>query len=91
MEDKVKRIVQERKRMVDELARFEFLEPFPSRANFVLFRVNGRPAAQLKEDLAQEGVLVRYFDKVGLANCIRISAGRPLDTERLVQALDKVT
>ncbi len=91
MEDKVKRIVQERKRMVDKLARFEFLEPFPSQANFVLFRVKGRPAAQLKQDLAQQGVLVRYFDKVGLANCIRISAGRPSDTERLVQALDKVT
>jgi histidinol-phosphate aminotransferase len=91
MEDKVQRIVQERKRMVVKLARFEFLEPFPSHANFVLFKVNGRQAGQLKQDLAQEGVLVRYFDKAGLANCIRISAGRPLDTERLVQALDKVT
>ncbi|NCF66693.1 MAG: histidinol-phosphate transaminase [Chloroflexi bacterium] len=91
MEDKVKRIVQERKRMVAELARFQFLQPFPSYSNFVLFRVSGRSAAQLKQALAQEGVLVRYFDKAGLANCIRISAGRPADTDRLVQALSKVT
>jgi histidinol-phosphate aminotransferase len=41
-------------------------------------------------DLALEGVLVRYFDKPGLENCIRISAGRPQDTDRLVAALKKV-
>jgi histidinol-phosphate aminotransferase len=90
MEEKVKLIVQERERMVQELASFEFLRPYPSYANFVLFKVEGRSAARLKLDLAQEGVLVRYFDKPGLANCIRISAGRPLDTDRLVVALNKV-
>lgn len=90
MEAKVRLIVQERIRMVNELAPFEFLKPYPSHANFVLFRVQGRSAAGLKQDLAQEGVLVRYFDKPGLANCIRISAGRPLDTDRLITALSKV-
>jgi hypothetical protein len=50
----------------------------------------GRQARQLKEDLAKEWVLVRYFDKPGLENCIRISAGRPEDTDRLVQALKKL-
>ena len=90
MKDKVKLIVKERERMVSELVSFEFLEPYPSHANFVLFRVKGRTAAQLKQDLAQEGVLVRYFDKPGLTNCIRISAGRSVDTERLIEALHKV-
>jgi len=90
MEEKVKLIISERQRMVEELAVFEFLKPYPSHANFVLFKVLGQSAAQLKQDLAQEGVLVRYFDKPGLANCIRISVGRPVDTERLVSALEKV-
>jgi len=90
MEDKVKRIVEERRRMVQELSAFDFLKPYPSCSNFVLFKVSGRSAAQLKHDLAQEGVLVRYFYKPGLENCIRISAGRPLDTDRLVTAMGKV-
>lgn len=90
MEAKVRQIAQERIRMVNELAPFEFLKPYPSHANFVLFRVQGRSAARLKQDLAQEGVLVRYFNKPGLDNCIRISAGRPLDTDRLITALNKV-
>ncbi len=90
MEEKVKLIVQERKRLVAELASFDFLEPYPSRSNFVLFRVNGRSAARLKKELAAEGVLVRYFNKPGLDNCIRISAGRPVDTDRLVTAMKRI-
>ena len=90
MQEKVQIIVQERERMVAELARFAILQPYPSHSNFVLFRVNGCSAAQLKKDLAAEGVLVRYFDKPGLDNCIRISAGRPVDTDRLLAALEKI-
>jgi histidinol-phosphate aminotransferase len=87
MEEKVLLIVAERERIISELRQFEFLIPYPSNSNFILFRVSGRSARQLKTNLAQEGVLVRYFDKPGLENCIRISAGRPQDTDRLVAAL----
>ncbi len=88
---KVALIVQEREHMVAELAQFTWLHPYPSQSNFVLFRVHGRSAQQLKLDLEQEGVFVRYFKKPGVDNCIRISAGRPQDTERLVAAIQKVT
>jgi len=91
MEEKVLLIVSERERIISELRQFEFLSPYPSNSNFILFRVSGRSARQLKMDLAQEGVLVRYFDKPGLENCIRISAGRPQDTDKLIAALRKVS
>ena len=89
--EKVGLIVQERERMVAELGRFAWLRPYPSQANFVLFRVLGRDARQLKLDLEGEGVLVRYFNKPGLDNCIRVSAGRPEDTNILVSAMDSLT
>ena len=50
-------------------------------------RVVGRPAAEVKRALEAEGVLVRYFDKPGLRDCIRISGGRQEDTDRLLAAL----
>jgi histidinol-phosphate aminotransferase len=51
-----------------------------------------RDAAELKTRLAQEhGILVRYFDKPGLRDHIRISVGRPADTDRLLAALRKTT
>jgi histidinol-phosphate aminotransferase len=94
MHDKVYRIVAERNRMGEELSEISYLQPFPSRANFILCRVYGEPEAasgrsaqQLKLDLEQEGILVRHFNKPGLDNCIRISVGRPEDTDRLIEAL----
>ncbi|HEX9114527.1 MAG TPA: histidinol-phosphate transaminase [Anaerolineae bacterium] len=83
-------LVAERDRLVNELARILYLQPYPSRANFVLCRVLGRDAAALKAALAGQGVLVRYFAKPGLENCIRVSAGRPQDTDRLLAALAAV-
>lgn len=86
----IEAIVAERKRLQEALARFPFLQPYPSQANFVLCRVEGLDAARLKRDLEQEGILVRYFDKPALQNCIRVSAGRPQDTDRLLSALNTV-
>ena len=83
--------LQERERLYVELERFGFLQPVPgSQANFILCQVLGRDARQLKLALEQQGVLVRHFAKPGLENCIRISAGRPEDTERLLAALRTV-
>jgi histidinol-phosphate aminotransferase len=90
LHDKLALIVAERERMVRCLAGFPFLRPHPSQSNFVLFQVDGRSAKALKLALEGEGVLVRYFQKPGLDNCIRISAGTPDDTDRLVAALERI-
>jgi histidinol-phosphate aminotransferase len=45
---------------------------------------------QVKLALEQHGVLVRWFDKDGLRNCIRISVGRPDQTDRLMAALKSI-
>jgi len=83
----IDRLILERDRLARELAAFSFLQPHPSHANFVLCRVVGRDAAGLKAALAREGVLVRYYARPGLENCIRVSAGRPADTDALLVAL----
>lgn len=87
LQEKVEAIVHERRRLQTELANFDFLEPMPSRANFVLCRVVGAGARRLKSDLEEQGILVRYFAKPRLENTIRVSAGRPQDTDRLLAAL----
>jgi histidinol-phosphate aminotransferase len=83
----IDRLIAERDRLVRELARFSFLRPHASRANFVLCRVVGRDAGRLKADLANQGVLVRHYARPGLENYIRVSAGRPEDTDALFAAL----
>ena len=81
------RILRERERLYAELQAVHYLKPYPSHSNFILCRVKGRDAAQLKQDLARAGILVRYFNKPGLEDCIRISVGKPEHTERLLACL----
>jgi histidinol-phosphate aminotransferase len=56
-----------------------------------LCRVLDRDARQFKLALEQQGILVRYFDKPGLRDCIRISVGKPEHTDALIEAVQKVT
>lgn len=83
----VRCIVAERDRLTQRLAEFSWLQPLPSAANFVLCEVRGRPAKDVALGLRKLGVLVRHYDNEWLRNYIRISAGRPEDTDRLVEAL----
>ncbi|MCA9829434.1 MAG: histidinol-phosphate transaminase [Dehalococcoidia bacterium] len=83
----VRMLAAERERMTTLLAGFGWLRAHPSEANFVLFDVEGRNAGAVADGLRRQGVLVRYYNRPLLENCIRISAGRPEDTDRLVEAL----
>ncbi len=95
----VQRIVAERERLYAELKKLDFLRPYPSQANFILCRVLssskgrvlGRDARQLKLSLEREGILIRYFDKPGLKDCIRISVGKPEQTDVLLTALRRLS
>jgi histidinol-phosphate aminotransferase len=74
----VKTLVAERNRLAESLSTFHFLTVYPSSANFLLCRVKGIDAAQLKADLAHKhGIFIRYFNKPGLTDCIRVSVGKP--------------
>lgn len=83
----VRQIVDERERLADLLAGLEWLRPLPSAANFILCEVRGRSASDVAAALRKRGVLVRYYNRPDLQDYIRISAGRPEDTDRLIAAL----
>jgi histidinol-phosphate aminotransferase len=86
----VERLRAERARLLDALRTMEGLVVYPSESNFILCRLLGRDALALKRALEQEGVLVRHFDRPDLRNCIRISVGRPQDSDALLSAIKKV-
>ncbi|MYC93860.1 MAG: histidinol-phosphate transaminase [Caldilineaceae bacterium SB0661_bin_32] len=96
MQTIVDKIRVERDRLLRALEDVPYLSPFPSGANFVLcrvdnFKVEGSgDAAALKIALERQGILVRYYQKPGLDNCIRISVGRPEQTDRLLAELHRL-
>jgi histidinol-phosphate aminotransferase len=89
--DVVEQLKNERSRLFDVLRDISYLRPYPTQSNFILCRVVDKDAAELKSKLANEyGVFIRYFNKPGLNDHIRISVGRPQDTDVLIEALKKL-
>jgi histidinol-phosphate aminotransferase len=80
-------LITEREQFYEVLAQFDWLKPYPSQANFILCRVEGRPALEVKQKLAQQGILVRHYNAKGLADHIRISIGAPAQMARLAEVL----
>jgi histidinol-phosphate aminotransferase len=80
----VARLVDERERLILALDEVPYLRPYPSEGNFVLTEVVGRDAAALKRALADRGILVRHYRTARIASCIRITVGRPQDSEALL-------
>ena len=86
----VRAIVAERDRLAEQACALGWLSPHPSGANFVLFDLKAGSAVETAAALRARGVLVRHYDRPDLANKLRISAGRPQDTDRLLEALREV-
>lgn len=78
----------ERARVTSELERRGF-SVIPSQGNFVLATTPGAAYARpLYEGLKVRGVLVRFFDKAGLNDKLRITIGTPEENGALLDALD---
>ena len=91
LQGKVKAIVEERSRLFNELQKFHWLNPYPSRANFIYVAVLRGAAADLHLKLQRKGILVRYFDRPLLKNSIRVSVGKPEHTDTLAKALQELS
>lgn len=83
-------LIAERERLYNELNRLDWLQVYPSQSNFLLCRAVGREGRQLKADLAKRGVLVRYFNKPCLTDCIRVSVGLPADNTRIIEVFQSL-
>ena len=76
--------------MSEALGSIEWVHPYPSSANFILCRLEGVDALEVRERLAKRGVFVRYFDTDGLRNHLRISVGLEEHTAIVADALREI-
>lgn len=86
----VAKIVMERERLYGKLEGLGWLKPYASQANFVLCSLPEGNAQDTWQELRKKGIFVRYFDTPGLRDCLRITVGRPEDTDALVKTLKEV-
>lgn len=80
-------IKAERTRLFDELNRMPGVRPFPSDANFLLFRTGA--ANRVFSGLQQRGVLIKNLNgsHPSLVDCLRVTVGTPEENGRFLDAL----
>jgi histidinol-phosphate aminotransferase len=83
-------IVQERERLAGLLNALPGFEITPSRANFILCRLEGIDARTVHAKLTERGIMVRQYDSPLLANHLRISVGRPEQDDLVIAALKEI-
>lgn len=87
MRARVAMLVEERERVLAALEDQGGIRPFPSGANFVLFRVDGDGHA-LWRGLLSQGVLVRDFSRwPRVEDCLRVTIGTHSENEAFLGAL----
>lgn len=87
LKERVGRIRVERGRLYRSLRKLNFLQPFPSQGNYILARVTRGDAHDIHRRLYRRGILVRKYGDPQLRDMLRITVGRPEDTDRLMAAL----
>jgi histidinol-phosphate aminotransferase len=74
VEEKAGFIVRERERLFHELGKLSEVRPFPSQANFILFRVPD--SRKVFEGLLEQGILIRDVSHYPLLrDCLRVTVG----------------
>lgn len=77
----------ERGRLFRQLRKLNFLQPYPSQANFILCQVLRGDSVAIKKRLEREDIYIKSIQNAELPNHLRISVGRPEDTDRLMRSL----
>ncbi len=80
-------LVEQRKRLEDAIGEMEGISYYPSEGNFLLCRFDRRTAEEAYAGLAEHGIFVRKFSQSVLDASLRMSAGTPEQTDRLIDAL----
>ena len=79
-----------RERLAVLLDEIPWIATYPSEANFLLCRLDGVDAVEVKDRLAKRGIFVRHFDSARLRNHLRISVGLEEHNAPVIAALMEI-
>ncbi|MEW6715190.1 MAG: histidinol-phosphate transaminase [Nitrospirota bacterium] len=84
MRSEIKAIVSERKKLFDEMKKIKGIEPYPSDANFILFRTD--ESDKIYKELLKRGILIRNMKGV-IDGCLRVTVGTPNENRAFLKAI----
>lgn len=83
----IKSIISERERLFNELSKIKGITPYPSEANFILFRIEDPDKVYIA--LLKKGVLVRNMKGV-VNGCLRVTVGTPEENRMFLKELNQI-
>lgn len=88
-EQQCEKVMQSRERLTTGLTALGF-NVLPSKANFVFAQLPNHDAAQLAQELREQGIIVRYFNKERINQHLRITVGTDEQNQRLLDTLKAI-
>ena len=85
-EEQLQKVISSREKLVDDLTALGF-KVLPSKANFIFASHSVYDAGKLAQQLREQGIIVRYFNKPRINQFLRITVGTDEQNMRLVQTL----
>ena len=89
LKDQTEQICVDRGLLLQQLDNIDGISPFPSKANFILFRVPEGRADGIFNDLKEHDVLIKnlHGSCEALKNCLRVTVGAPVENDMFIAAL----
>ncbi len=84
------RIIKERSRMFSELERMDYVKPFPSKTNFIMFQLLKHSTLEIEEKLRNAGILIRKFSGKLVEDKLRVTIGLPHENDAFLETLSKL-
>jgi len=85
----VTKVIESRTRLADDLSSLKF-KVWPSQSNFLFVSPPGGNAKDVFQSLRKRGILVRYFNRPGIEDKLRISVGTPEEMSALISTLKQI-
>ncbi|MGC8528722.1 MAG: pyridoxal phosphate-dependent aminotransferase [Leptospirillia bacterium] len=92
LESRARRTASRRETLFAAMCRIPGIRPFPSQANFILFRIDSKPSGEVDAGLRSFGIAVRDMspDHPLLENCLRVTVGEKDELRRFLEALSSI-
>ncbi len=89
LEAQAAKLREDREQLLTALCALSGITVYPSRANFILFRVPADRASQIFESIKAQGVLIKSMHGAStlLADCLRVTVSTPEENQAFLKAL----
>ncbi len=87
LKEYIKSIVSERDRLYKEMIKIRGIKPYPSEANFILFKVEDSDGVY--SSLLKKGILVRNMKGI-INGCLRVTVGTPEENRIFIGELSEI-